>query len=82
MLTTVKIFKTGNSQAVRLPKAFRFDSTEVWLHKDELTGVLTVTPKPTHSDLDVLFQLIADAEVPEAFMCQRDNGHGEFRDIF
>lgn len=82
MLTTAKIFKTGNSQAVRLPKAFRFDSNEVWLHKDEVTGVVTVTPKSTHSDLDALFQLIAEAEVPDAFMSQRDNEPGEFRDIF
>ena len=80
MITTAKILKTGDSQAVLLPKAFRFDSTEVWLHKDELTGVVTVTPKSTRPDLDALFQLIADAEVPEAFMSQRDNRFGEFRD--
>ena len=81
MITTAKILKTGDSQAVLLPKAFRFDSNEVWLHKDELTGVVTVTPKSTRPDLDALFQLIADAEVPEAFMSQGDNGFGEFRDI-
>lgn len=28
-MTTAKIFKSGNSQAVRLPKAFRFSSAEV-----------------------------------------------------
>lgn len=29
MRTTAKVFKSGNSQAVRLPKAFRFQSSEV-----------------------------------------------------
>lgn len=28
-MTTAKVFQSGNSQAVRLPKEFRFDSTEV-----------------------------------------------------
>jgi antitoxin VapB len=29
LMHTTKIFKSGNSQAVRLPKEFQFDSTEV-----------------------------------------------------
>ena len=29
--TTAKIFTTGNSQAVRLPKAFRMQGDEVWI---------------------------------------------------
>ncbi|HVC11650.1 MAG TPA: AbrB/MazE/SpoVT family DNA-binding domain-containing protein, partial [Burkholderiales bacterium] len=28
-MSTAKVFKSGNSQAVRLPKAFQFDATEV-----------------------------------------------------
>lgn len=28
-MTTAKVFQSGNSQAVRLPKEFRFDTTEV-----------------------------------------------------
>jgi len=30
---TAKIFTTGRSQAVRLPKAYRFDTTEVLIEK-------------------------------------------------
>ena len=46
MLATVKIFQSGNSQAIRLPKAFRFDSSvrEIQLRKNETTGVLTFSP--------------------------------------
>lgn len=28
-MTTAKVFQSGNSQAVRLPKEFRFNTTEV-----------------------------------------------------
>jgi len=32
--TTAKLFKNGRSQAVRLPKAFRFKGTEVRIRKE------------------------------------------------
>lgn len=32
-MNTAKIFKSGNSQAVRLPKGFRLDGTEVYIKK-------------------------------------------------
>lgn len=33
MMKTAKIFQNGQSQAVRLPKEFRFDDTEVFIKK-------------------------------------------------
>ncbi len=33
MESTAKLFKNGRSQAVRLPKAFRFEGTEVTIRK-------------------------------------------------
>jgi antitoxin VapB len=83
MLATAKLFQTGHSQAVRLPKACRLPGDEVWVHKNEITGVVTLTPKNSKNDgLDKLFRLIAEAEVPEEFMAERDNRAGEFREIF
>ncbi len=37
-MTTAKIFRHGGSQAVRLPRAFRFEGTEVQIerHGDEV----------------------------------------------
>lgn len=32
-LSTAKVFTTGRSQAVRLPKAFRFDTSEVTIER-------------------------------------------------
>ena len=37
---TAKIFTTGRSQAVRLPKAYRFDTAEVFIEKVGNTVVL------------------------------------------
>jgi antitoxin VapB len=45
-MTTAKLFKHGGSQAVRLPKAFRFQGTEVIIEKRG-DGVL-LKPKLRH----------------------------------
>lgn len=82
MLTTAKVFHSGHSQAVRLPKAFRLVGDEVWISKNETTGEIILTPKKATSEIDALFELIASAEIPEAFMAGRDNDSGEFREIF
>ena len=83
MLATAKLFKTGHSQAVRLPKACRLPGDEVWVHKNEVTGVVTLTPKKhTTTGLDEMFRLIAEADVPDEFMAERYNQPGEFRKIF
>jgi antitoxin VapB len=43
---TAKLFKNGRSQAVRLPKEFRFEGTEVIVRKNLDTGELILTPTP------------------------------------
>ena len=40
METTAKLFQNGRSQAVRLPKAFRFKGTEVKIRKEGNTVIL------------------------------------------
>jgi antitoxin VapB len=42
-MKTAKIFRHGNSQAVRLPKDFRFDATEVIIEK--AADVVLLIPK-------------------------------------
>ena len=41
---TAKLFMNGRSQAVRLPKEFRFEGTEVAIRFDEATGEVILTP--------------------------------------
>ena len=45
-MTTAKIFPHGGSQAVRLPKAFRFAGTEVLIEKHGDDVLLKPMPAP------------------------------------
>ena len=42
-METAKVFETGRSQAVRIPKRFRFSGDEVFIQK--VGNVLLLTPK-------------------------------------
>ncbi len=42
-METAKIFTTGGSQAIRLPKRFRLNGSEVYVNK--IGNVLVVVPK-------------------------------------
>lgn len=59
-----KIFQSGNSQAVRIPKEYRFDTdvVEIFKRGDEL--IL----KPRPRTLGKAFELLAS--LPEDFMAQ------------
>ncbi len=64
MEATAKVFTNGNSQAVRLPKAFRVDTSEMWIRRNEQTGDIILRPKPSaaerHAQLRELLGLIAN----------------------
>jgi antitoxin VapB len=45
MKNVAKLFKNGRSQAVRLPKEFRFDGEEVFIWKEDNRIVLSPKPK-------------------------------------
>ena len=75
MEVVAKVFSTGNSQAVRLPKAFRLDVPEVWLSKDAVTGTITLRPKDDEQrkkNLAELFSLIREQPFTEDFIPPRD----------
>ncbi len=44
-MRTAKVFKSGNSQAVRLPKEFQIDSNEVEIIKENGTLILRPVAK-------------------------------------
>ena len=76
MQATAKIFTTGNSQAIRLPKAFRVQATEVWISKDEVSGAIILRPKDEdqrQKNLEELFRLIKENPFTEDFIPPRDN---------
>jgi antitoxin VapB len=45
-LTTAKLFRSGGSQAVRLPAEFRFDGSVVYIWRDEMAGTTVLSPRP------------------------------------
>jgi antitoxin VapB len=46
MSQIAKLFINGRSQAVRLPRAYRFDAQEVYVRQDPATGDVILSRKP------------------------------------
>jgi antitoxin VapB len=61
-MDTAKIFKSGNSQAVRLPKEFQFDVSEVQIFRRGDEVVLKKRPR----NLERVFELLT--ELSDDFM--------------
>ena len=53
-MKTAKLFQNGRSQAVRLPKEFRFKGNEVFIKKQGNVVVLIPTRDPWNSLIDSL----------------------------
>ncbi len=58
-----KVFQSGNSQAVRLPKEFQFDVSEVEIFR---RGTEVILRKKIVSGLD-LFNQLTSIELPDDF---------------
>jgi antitoxin VapB len=65
--STAKVFMSGSSQAVRLPKAFRFDVDEVAIRKEGDEVILSpLKPRPWPKGYWASFGPLGDDfEVPE-----------------
>jgi antitoxin VapB len=48
---TAKLFKNGRSQAVRLPREFRFEGKEVAIRRDPATGEVILAPAPLETSI-------------------------------
>ncbi len=72
-MNTAKLFTNGRSQAVRLPKAFRFDADEVFVRR--IGDAVVLLPKTGgFSDL-----LRASGQFTDDFMDSRDEPVGDDR---
>jgi antitoxin VapB len=77
MAVKAKVFISGNSQAVRIPKEFRFDAAEVEIFQRGNEVIL----KPQPKNLGVAFQLLT--EMPSDFLADgRDDTLPQEREIF
>ena len=70
-----KVFTSGNSQAIRLPKAFRLDAEEVWISKSK-DGILTIQPKPRPDELEAFLAELQSMPQTEEFLLPRDDAPG------
>ena len=70
MSSTAKIFINGRSQAVRLPMAFRFDTDEVFIRQDPVSGDVILSKKP--ANWDGLLQLLPTLAVDEDFLSREE----------
>lgn len=75
-MKTAKIFQNGQSQAVRLPKEFRFDDTEVFIKKSG--PVVCLIPKT--DSWDVLFDSLK--KFSKDFMTERVQPEQDKRESF
>lgn len=64
-----KLFRNGRSQAVRLPREFRFEGKEVNIRRDPKTGDVILSPRRT--TLRDLFARLDRLQIPDDFMNDR-----------
>lgn len=76
-----KIFMNGRSQAVRLPRSFRFKGSEVYIRRDAKTGDVILSPKT--EDWDEFFVLAAQAaKETKGFLEERKDTVPQKRELF
>ncbi len=66
MSQAAKLFINGRSQAVRLPAAYRFDTQEVFIRKDPVTGDVILSRRP--DDWSGFLTAAEAAQVPDDFL--------------
>jgi antitoxin VapB len=75
-----KIFRTGRSQAVRLPLAFRFDAPEVFIRRSS-GGDVVLSVKPEKRQWKDIFAGLDAAGEPKGFLTDRDRSAPVERDF-
>ena len=77
-MKTVKVFKSGNSIAVRIPKEFGLKEGEVYLKKED--GIIVIIPK--ESKWDRLYKELEEFQEASDFMMERNQSEPQKREIF
>jgi len=70
---TTRIFKNGNSQAVRIPQEFRIEATQVQISRNE-NGDLVIHPLPVDRGAALVAALNA---FDEDFVNQLEQNHAQ-----
>lgn len=73
-MTTAKVFRSGNSQAVRVPKAFRFATEEVEIYRRGDEVVLRELPRGMARALELIARLPPEIEDRDNHPPQKQDG--------
>jgi len=76
-MQTVKVFKSGNSQAIRIPKEFSIDEKELYIQKVGKSIILT-----SKDDLWRAFEESLDKFSDDVFKNGREQPEHQERDFF
>ncbi|MCG6940675.1 MAG: AbrB family transcriptional regulator [Thiohalocapsa sp.] len=85
MRATAKVHRTNTHQTLDLPDGFELSADEVWVRRDEVSGDIILTPKPSRprpERLARLFALLDAAPLPEDLLQERENPPRVPRDPF
>jgi antitoxin VapB len=66
-----KIFMNGASQAIRLPVDFRFEGSEVYISRDDVTGDVVLSNRPGTKTWSDFFALLHASDMSSDFMADR-----------
>ena len=75
-----KLFRNGRSQAVRLPADLRFEGSQVYIRRDEVTGNVILSRRP--ESWQDFFALTKAVGVPKDFLSDRRDAPPQGRDPF
>jgi antitoxin VapB len=76
-MKTVKVFRSGNSQAVRIPKEFKIDDSELLIHKVGNSIILT-----SKDDIWTSFRNSIDEFSDDLFIDGREQPEYQERESF
>jgi len=77
-MKTAKVFKSGNSIAVRIPKEFGLKEGEVYIKKED--SAIVIIPK--ESKWERLYRELEDVSESGEFMTDRNQPEPQEREIF
>lgn len=80
MADTAKLFVTGRSQAVRLPREYRFEGEEVFIRRDAASGDVVLSRKP--DSWQGFLAVAAATAVPADFLSDREDPPAAERELF
>jgi len=80
MVRIAKLFRNGRSQAVRLPADLRFEGSQVYVRRDEITGDVILSRRP--ESWQDFFALAETAALPKEFLSDRKDQPPQARDLF